>query len=58
MNRDVNTKSTSSPTPGCARPTYEPPVVIDCGTVAALTLGSGSITGSDSWGLGGAGGGS
>jgi hypothetical protein len=58
MNRDVNTTSTSSGTPGPQRQAYEPPVVIDCGTVAALTLGSGSISGSDSWGMGGAGGGS
>jgi len=40
------------------RPTYQPPVLIDYGTVAALTLGSGSTAGSDAWGASGAGGGS
>jgi hypothetical protein len=58
MNHDVNKAPNSPAAASSERPTYEPPALIDCGTVAALTLGSGSTYGSDAWGAGGAGGGS
>lgn len=58
MNHDMNKVSNSAGAAGSERPAYEPPVLIDCGTVAALTLGSGGVMGSDMWGAGGAGGGS
>lgn len=57
MKHDSNTRSTPSGAPASERAAYEPPVLIDCGTVAALTLGSGATAGSDAWGAGGAGGG-
>lgn len=57
MNHDVNKALDSAIPASSERPTYEPPVLIDYGTVAALTLGSGSGFGSDAWGAGGAGGG-
>jgi len=58
MNQHVNNTSSPRGTEGSERPIYEPPVLIDCGTVAALTLGSGGMAGSDAWGGSGAGGGS
>jgi hypothetical protein len=57
MNQNVNTTSNSSGTPGSEVPSYEPPVVMDYGTFAALTRGSGGTMGSDMWGASGAGGG-
>jgi hypothetical protein len=56
MSHDVNKGSHASDS-AYACPIYEPPVLIDCGTVAALTLGSGTTAGSDAFGAAGAGGG-
>jgi hypothetical protein len=58
MNHHTNNASNSDATASFERPAYEPPRLIDCGTLAALTLGSGGVMGSDMWGAGGAGGGS
>jgi len=58
MNQNMNKTSNSSATPGADRPPYEPPVLIDCGAFAAMTLGSGGVMGSDMWGASGGGGGS
>jgi hypothetical protein len=58
MNHEMNDSSNAANIAGSERPRYEAPVLIDCGTVAAVTLGSGTTMGSDAWGSGGAGGGS
>lgn len=58
MNHDQPETSNPAETASAERPIYKPPVLIDCGTFAGLTRGGGGLAGSDSWGAGGAGGGS
>jgi hypothetical protein len=58
MNQHVNKALNPAGATDPDRPGYEPPVLIDYGSMAALTLGTGSTMGSDAWGAGGAGGGS
>jgi hypothetical protein len=58
MTQNMNQTSKSPGTSSRELLTYEPPLVIDYGTVSALTRGSGGIAGSDMWGASGAGGGS